>query len=115
MLVTVTVDKHFVITSDPEPVEVPRMDTKIVFRLDTDGGKYNPEELEFVGFISPQDLMHKEFENTKIDRDKDGLSTMTVYDRHNKDGLFRYELLFAKTDAPHDLYNYDPQIRNLPD
>jgi len=114
MDVRITVDKDFVVTSDPEPVRVPKKDTEIVFKLDTDRKKYEPKDLTFVGFMSPQDLWHKEFENTKIGRDKDGLSTMTVHDKHNKDQMFRYDLLFAKNDAPNDLYNYDPQIINLP-
>lgn len=114
MLVNITVDKDFIVTSDPEPVRVPVDDEVIVFKLDTDGKKYKPTDLKFAGFISPQDLLHKEFEVRDIERDSEGRSTMTVEDKHGRAETFRYELLFAKNMDPYDLYNYDPQIINLP-
>lgn len=125
MFVKIKVDQDLAITCDHEPARVPKGDNEIVFKLDTEREwdkvnekwlGYLPKDLRFVGFISPQDLKHEEFEvQGEIVWDKsDGLSTMKVLDKHNRDETFRYELLFEKIDAPFDLYNYDPQIKNLP-
>ena len=118
MLVEIMVDENLAITCHPEPVKVPFDEDEILFKLETDHKKYQPKDLKFVGFVSPQDLLHKEFEVKDIYRDsEDGLSTMKVKDKHKKSGLFRYEVLFAKenTQEQYDLYNFDPQIINLPD
>jgi len=101
-----------------DPLRVPASEKCIQFVL-------RPDNWKFIGFLSPQDPKHNDFEVQEIDAagtyqppkgpKEFGLSRMVVEDKHNAKSTYRYELVFYdnnnKKKAWH-LYNFDPQIKN---